>query len=82
MMTCGPHIPYFFELRPSSSLLVKRSWKERLFSLPWKPLETWKPDHRVHLCHTEYGSVYFAHPETIARIKQNNEKFRKSIKNC
>jgi hypothetical protein len=50
---------------------VKRTWKERLFSWPWRPLRKTKyvtthvPSEQVIFAH----GTYFAHPELIEKIR-------------
>lgn len=55
---------------------VKRTWKERLFTLPWRPRKTHKfvstvvPSRQLIWSN---GS-YFAHPALIQEIKAQAEK--------
>lgn len=66
-----------FELRGNSLLVVSkttlehRSWKERLFTLPWRPLKKekhvteWVGSNEV----VRVGNVLYAHPDMIEKIK-------------
>jgi hypothetical protein len=50
--------------------IVKRTWKERLFSLPWRPwidirlVIHYDPDPHVYV----YGNRLIAHPDIIAKL--------------
>lgn len=54
-------------------LVTRRSWVERIFSLPWRPLvashvePTFLPDPHVY----RNGAVLIAHQDTIRRMKKS-----------
>ena len=53
---------------------VRRTWKERLFSLPWHPLQRTRPvEHPLDtvIRFVSMGRVYFAvHPQTFDRLRR------------
>lgn len=53
---------------------VKRGFKERFFSRPWKPLQKFKsiPDSSI-LMHKEYNTI-IGHPETLKDLKREWDK--------
>jgi len=56
----------------SEEMEVNRTWKERLFSLPWKPMKKTKiitvdvPSPDLYM--TE--NAIFGHPETIRKLRE------------
>jgi hypothetical protein len=56
-----------------NDIVVRRSWKERLFSLPWRPREKTKtiqipeiiPDPNYY----QIGNRIVGHPQSIRRLK-------------
>ena len=63
--------PYLF--KDGKPYTVKRTWKERLFSKPWKPLQKFKiiipkiPDDNIFVLN---GATLVGHPETIRALKE------------
>jgi hypothetical protein len=64
---------------------VRRTWKERLFSRPWKPLiskkqitvkvQTYLPDPQHYFIHKNKEIV--GHPQTLQKLKQTTEEQEK-----
>jgi len=58
--------------------LVKRTWKERLFSWPWKPQKKYNrvPSEEVYILKRSSDSVIVCHPMTEAKLRRllNNAK--------
>lgn len=52
----------------SPHLTVKRTWWERLFSLPWRPLATHKPSNNFVVSDTL--NVILAHPVMVAELRK------------
>ncbi len=46
---------------------VKRSWKERLFSRPWRPFVRFNKVHKPKVY--QFGDTYICSPQTEARIQ-------------
>jgi hypothetical protein len=46
------------------TIWVKRTWKERLFSLPWKPFQKMRETPGVYIV----GGVIYCHPKRYAEI--------------
>lgn len=53
-----------------------RSLKERLFTVPWRPLQ--KTKYRIETIPSDefiqYGTMFIGHPETIRKLKTEIEK--------
>ena len=55
---------------------VPRSWKERLFSRPWRPLQTHKtitvqvPDPHVYMLEGLRGPLLICHPITAITLRE------------
>ena len=55
---------------------VKRSWRERLFSLPWRPLQTHYtvvrhvPDPNVYRIAGPSGPILVCHPVTAHELRE------------
>ena len=47
---------------------VSRTWKERLFTFPWHPLQKTKIVHEQHPAIYKHGGVIYAHPSKAAQI--------------
>jgi hypothetical protein len=53
-----------------------RTWKERLFTWPWRPHVTMKfvavtlPSEQVFRCSDKFGIRLFMHPQTFERAKE------------
>ena len=43
---------------------VKRNWKERLFTLPWRPLQKMKEEPGVYII----NNTVYCHPDMYAQI--------------
>lgn len=58
------------EIQPSMYISdyhwVNRSWKERLFTLPWRPLDRTKRVHSPTVI--QLGDTYFVSPQTFSGI--------------
>ena len=58
--------------------IVKRSWRERIFSRPWRPLQRTKeiirfvPDPYVYLIRDR--NIIIAHPITVIKLHQEIQK--------
>lgn len=56
---------------------VRRTWKERLFSLPWKPLQatvTIIPKIPIRTIYKLPGNFLVMHPETAQELRRELEK--------
>ena len=52
--------------------LATRTWRERLFSLPWRPLKDWKWIYWTEPMQDVYkigGFTYIGHPTTIRKLR-------------
>jgi hypothetical protein len=47
---------------------VNRTWKERLFTFPWRPLQTTKTVYTQKPAAYSYGGVIYAHPSLAAQV--------------
>lgn len=47
---------------------VQRTWKERLFSLPWTPWKSTKTDYEQKPALYEHDGVIYAHPSLAAQV--------------
>jgi len=60
-------IKIFYSLAMDDVKIVSRTWKERLFSLPWKPLQ------RIKVIHKPYCAIInnnlYAHPSLKEEIE-------------
>jgi hypothetical protein len=58
---------------------VKRSWKERLLSVPWKPL---KKENEIHTpgCYQIGEDILFVHPVVWEEIKKEIESQKWSVR--
>lgn len=55
---------------------VERTWRERLFTLPWRPLRryrtivTCRPNPSPMLMYVNGQPIFFMHPETFQQLKE------------
>jgi hypothetical protein len=56
---------------------VERSWKERLFSLPWRPFEKKKIIDKPTIF--VVGETIIAHPVFKSRLDEHEKKFREEL---
>lgn len=56
---------------PGPDRVVRRTWRVRLFTLPWRPLAANRTEPTVLPDPSMYasGDMIIAHPETMRRIK-------------
>ncbi len=58
--------------------IIKRSWRERIFSRPWRPLQRTReitrfvPDPDVYLIRDR--NIIIAHPVTVTKLHQEIQK--------
>lgn len=47
---------------------AQRTWKERLFTLPWTPWKSTKTEHEQRPAMYEYDGVIYTHPSLAAEV--------------
>lgn len=66
-------------VEPDGFDIVKRTWKERIFTRPWTPLrptkavQRFKPSEHIYVLH---GRTIVCHPYVADRIRQAAEKVK------
>lgn len=53
---------------------IKRKFKERFFTLPWKPFQKFKTIPMKEVFYIKKEELYIAHPETARLLKLLKEK--------
>ena len=60
------------------TIIIKRSWRERIFSRPWRPLQRTReiirfiPDPHIYLIRGK--NMIVAHPTTAIKLRQEIQK--------
>jgi len=68
-------LPQSVVLDPNMTTKVTRSWRERLFTLPWRPLQSfvYKPSPLIY----EFNGKLVMHPKTYQQFVEGLEKMNK-----
>lgn len=50
---------------------VRRTWRERLFTVPWRPLRTHNTvmEHVPNPDLVKVGHIFYGHPETVRKLR-------------